>query len=61
MKIIHLNGYTAQALMFFRTVVYKNLVESAQDVILAMKKLGLDCDHPINRVRLLSISVLTGG
>lgn len=50
MKIIHLNGYTPQALLFFRTVVYKNLVESAQDLILAMKKLGVDCQHGHNRV-----------
>ena len=50
MKIIHLNGYTPQALLFFRTVVYKNLVESAQDLILAMKRLGFDCRHGHNRV-----------
>ncbi|KAG8898873.1 Guanine nucleotide-binding protein alpha-2 subunit [Tulasnella sp. 403] len=49
MKIIHLNGYSKQALLFFRTIIYKNLVESAQDIILAMKKLGIDCANPTNR------------
>lgn len=51
MKIIHLNGYTPQALLFFRTTVYKNLVESAQDLILAMKRLAKDCHDSANRVR----------
>lgn len=52
MKIIHLNGYTPQALLFFRPVVYKNLVESTQDVILAMKKLSMfDSVERDNRVR----------
>ncbi|KAG8976623.1 Guanine nucleotide-binding protein alpha-2 subunit [Tulasnella sp. 425] len=49
MKIIHLNGFTPQALLFFRPVIYRNLVESAQDIILAMKKLGIDFVEPANR------------
>ncbi|KAG8896096.1 Guanine nucleotide-binding protein alpha-2 subunit, partial [Tulasnella sp. 417] len=49
MKIIHLNGFTPQALLFFRPVIYRNLVESAQDIILAMKKLGIDFAENSNR------------
>ncbi|KAG8984258.1 Guanine nucleotide-binding protein alpha-2 subunit [Tulasnella sp. 427] len=60
MKIIHLNGFTPQALLFFRPVIYRNLVESAQDIILAMKKLGIDFVEPSNRAnceRVLSYMV----
>ncbi|KAG8966888.1 Guanine nucleotide-binding protein alpha-2 subunit [Tulasnella sp. 419] len=49
MKIIHLGGYTPDKLLFFKTVVYKNLVDSAQDLILAMKKFGIDCVEGRNR------------
>lgn len=55
MKIIHQNGYTPDELAVFRLVVYKNLVDSAKDVILAMKKVGVDCVEGINRVRLALI------
>lgn len=50
MKIIHQNGYTPEELVFFRIVVYKNLVDSAKDVVMAMKKVGVDCVEGINRV-----------
>jgi len=49
MKIIHQNGYTTDELQVFRLVVYKNLVESAQAVVQAMRKLGVDCTVPANR------------
>ena len=51
MKIIHQNGYTPEELAVFRMVVYKNLVDSAKDIVLAMKKVGVDCVEGINRVR----------
>ena len=50
MKIIHQNGYTPEELAVFRIVVYRNLVDSAKDVVLAMKKVGVDCVEGINRV-----------
>ena len=50
MKIIHQNGYTADELMTFRTTIYKNLLESAHHILLAMRKMGLDCLNPTNRV-----------
>ena len=57
MKIIHQNGYTPEELSVFRLVVYKNLVDSAKDIIPAMKKIGVDCVEGINRVcRFLSLS-----
>ncbi|KAG8855304.1 Guanine nucleotide-binding protein alpha-2 subunit [Tulasnella sp. 330] len=49
MKIIHQNGYTPEELSVFRLVVYKNLVDSAKDVVMAMKKVGVDCVEGINR------------
>ncbi|KAG8901759.1 Guanine nucleotide-binding protein alpha-2 subunit [Tulasnella sp. 408] len=49
MKIIHQNGYTPDELAVFRLVVYKNLVDSAKDIVLAMKKIGVDCVEGINR------------
>lgn len=51
MKIIHQNGYTRDELIVFRTVVNKNLVDSAQAIVLAMRKLGVDCVEGANRVR----------
>ncbi|KAJ1994214.1 Guanine nucleotide-binding protein alpha-2 subunit [Dimargaris cristalligena] len=43
MKIIHQNGYTLEELGLFRMTIYKNLIDSAQDLILGMKRIGL---HP---------------
>lgn len=51
MKIIHQNGYTPDELAVYRQTVYKNLVDSAKDIVLAMKKVGVDCVEGINRVR----------
>ena len=50
MKIIHKNGYTRDELMEFRLVVYKNLLESAQAIVNATHKLGVDAQLPTNRV-----------
>lgn len=50
MKIIHQNGYTKDELMTFRTTIYRNLLESAHNLILAMRKIGVDCVSPQNRV-----------
>ncbi|KAL7417404.1 G protein alpha subunit [Mrakia frigida] len=50
MKIIHQNGYTKDELLQFRLIVYKNLVDSAQAVVMACRKLGVDPEEPANRV-----------
>lgn len=42
MKIIHQNGYTATELAAYRQTVYRNLLESAQAIVLAMRKIGVD-------------------
>jgi guanine nucleotide-binding protein G(i) subunit alpha len=50
MKIIHQSGFSHDELLVYRSVVNRNLVESAQALVLAMRKLGVDCVHGANRV-----------
>ncbi|KZS94899.1 guanine nucleotide binding protein, alpha subunit [Sistotremastrum niveocremeum HHB9708] len=50
MKIIHQNGYTRQELEPFKQIVYRNLVDSAQDIVRAMEKLKLSPVEPSNRI-----------
>lgn len=49
MKIIYQNGYTPDELATFRLIIYQNLVDSAKDIVLAMKKLGAECVDETNR------------
>ncbi|KII95402.1 hypothetical protein PLICRDRAFT_150105 [Plicaturopsis crispa FD-325 SS-3] len=49
MKIIHQNGFTTEERKVYRPTVYKNLLDSAQAVVLAMRKIGVDCMDPQNR------------
>ncbi|TFK45405.1 guanine nucleotide binding protein, alpha subunit [Heliocybe sulcata] len=49
MKIIHQNGFSKDELATFRPIIYKNLLDSAQAIVLAMRKLGVDCVEPVNR------------
>ena len=53
MKIIHQNGYNREELLTFRQTIYKNLLESAHHILLAMRKIGVDCVDATNRVSLL--------
>jgi hypothetical protein len=45
--------------------VYRNLVDSAQAIVLAMRKIAIDCETPSNRVSSLfgssSVSFSLGG
>ncbi|KAJ9095814.1 guanine nucleotide-binding protein subunit alpha [Naganishia cerealis] len=50
MKIIHQNGYSKDELLQFKMVIYKNLIDSAQALILACRKIGVDPEDPTNRV-----------
>ena len=50
MKIIHKNGFTPAELTDFRPVVYKNVFDSAKQVVLYMRKTGLECVEFSNRV-----------
>ena len=56
MKIIHQNGYTRDELMTYRTTIYRNLLESAHHILLAMRKIGVDCVNPSNRVSFAACS-----
>ncbi|KAG8993957.1 Guanine nucleotide-binding protein alpha-2 subunit [Tulasnella sp. JGI-2019a] len=48
-KINYQNGYTSEELSAFRLVIYKNLIDSAKDIVLAMEKIGVDFVENINR------------
>lgn len=50
MKIIHQDGYSHEELMEFRQVIYKNILDSAQAINMACRKLGVDPEDPTNRV-----------
>lgn len=49
MKIIHQNGYSKDELLNFRMIVHKNVIDSAQALLMAMRKLGVDPEEPNNR------------
>jgi hypothetical protein len=51
MKIIHQDGLSDLELADYRPVVYKNVLDSAQQVVIYMKKIGLECVEYSNRVR----------
>lgn len=52
MKIIHQNGFTSEELMSYRPTIYRNTVDSAQAIVLAMRKINVDCISASNKVRL---------
>ncbi|THH26854.1 hypothetical protein EUX98_g7331 [Antrodiella citrinella] len=45
MKIIHQNVYTKDELLKYRTTIYRN----AKNIMLAMRKIGVDCENLTNR------------
>jgi guanine nucleotide-binding protein G(i) subunit alpha len=49
MKIIHQNGYNHEELMVYRLTVIKNLVDSAQALVLALRKFTLEPEIEENR------------
>ncbi|GAC74489.1 hypothetical protein PANT_11d00082 [Moesziomyces antarcticus T-34] len=49
MKIIHQNGYTKDELLLYRLTVIKNLVDSAQAIVLALRKFKMEPEMPENR------------
>lgn len=50
MKILHQNGFSVDELHPWRSVVNKNLVDSAQAIVLAMRTLNVDPENGANRV-----------
>jgi len=50
MKIIHQNGYSKDELLLFKVTVYKNVMDSAQGLVVAMRKFKFEPLEPVNRV-----------
>ena len=50
MKIIHQDGFKEQKLSEYQPIMYKNILESAQQVVIYMKKIGLEHKEYSNRV-----------
>jgi guanine nucleotide-binding protein subunit alpha len=50
MKIIHQDGFSREELIAYRPTVHKNVLDSIQSVILAMRKIGVDPIRFGNRV-----------
>ncbi|KAG5645861.1 guanine nucleotide-binding protein subunit alpha [Asterophora parasitica] len=50
MKIIHQDGFSPAELADYRPVIYKNVLDSAQAVVVYMRKIGLECVEYGNRV-----------
>ncbi|KAG8891605.1 hypothetical protein FRC00_013404, partial [Tulasnella sp. 408] len=48
-KIACGDGYTPDELAGFRLVLYENLIDSAKDLILAVKKIGEEYGEDVNR------------
>ena len=51
MKIVHQGGFSDSELADYRPAVYQNVLDSAQQVLIYMKKIGLECVKYSNRVR----------
>jgi guanine nucleotide-binding protein subunit alpha len=49
MRIIHQDGFSLEARMAYRAAIYSNLMESAQAIVLAMRKLGVEPEKLSNR------------
>jgi guanine nucleotide-binding protein G(i) subunit alpha len=49
MKIIHQNGFTKDELLSYKPTIYKNVIDSAQAIVYAMRKIQVDCVLPNNR------------
>lgn len=47
-KIIHQGGYTLDELKAWRSIVYRNLIDSAKDVISSAEKLEVSFENPRN-------------
>jgi len=50
-KITHQGGFSPSELAEYRPVVYKNVLDSAQWVVIHMKKIGLECVEYLNMVQ----------
>ena len=51
LEMMYQNGYTPEQRMRYRNIIRRNLLESIQCILVAMRGLGLDCLAPENRPR----------
>ena len=51
MKIIHQNGYTKDELALYRLTIYKNVLDCAKALIMAMRQFEIDPVDPENNER----------
>ncbi|GAA5958997.1 hypothetical protein JCM21900_000722 [Sporobolomyces salmonicolor] len=49
MKIIHQNGYSRDEMMLFRLTIHKNILDSAQGLVLALRRFKLEPIEEVNR------------
>ncbi|KAG7095899.1 guanine nucleotide-binding protein subunit alpha [Marasmius oreades] len=49
MRIIHKNGFPDKERATFRSIVYRNVLDSAQAIVLAMRRLDIQCTKSENR------------
>jgi hypothetical protein len=50
MKIIHQNGYSVDELAMYRLTIYKNLVDCAKALVMALQQFDIEPDISTNRV-----------
>lgn len=53
MKIIHMDGYTPEELLAYKTDIYRNIINSMQQIINAMKKLQVQFTDSQAEVRII--------
>ena len=51
MKIIHQNGYSVEELAMYRLTIYKNLVDCAKALVMALRQFSIEPDTEVNKVR----------
>lgn len=50
MKIIHQNGYSVEELAMYRLTIYKNLVDCAKALVMALRQFGINPESAANKV-----------
>ncbi|GAA5944647.1 hypothetical protein JCM10213_008097 [Rhodosporidiobolus nylandii] len=50
MKIIHQNGYSRDEMLLFRLTIHKNILDSAQGLVAAMRRFKLEPVEEVNQV-----------
>ncbi|GAA6001713.1 hypothetical protein JCM10207_002279 [Rhodosporidiobolus poonsookiae] len=50
MKIIHQNGYSRDEMLLFRLTIHKNILDSAQGLVVALRRFKMEPTEEVNRV-----------